>query len=62
MFEPGHLERHQCRPAWAAGELTRLVALLRVFEDHPVEAAALSTDVIWAAIGERGQRKLHGMV
>ena len=44
-----------------AGELVRLAALLRLFEEHPVEAAGLSTDVIWAAVGERGPRKRHGL-
>ena len=45
-----------------AGELVRLTALLRVFEDHPVEGAATSTDVIWCVVGERGQRKRQGLV
>ncbi len=48
--------------ALSAGELVRLAAVLQVFEDHPVEAAATVTDVLWAAIGEHGQRKRHGMV
>ena len=39
------------------GELTRLAGLLRVLEDHPVEGAATSTAVLWAAVGEHGQRK-----
>ena len=46
----------------SAGELARLAALLRVFEDHPVEGAAVSTDVIWCVVGEHGHRKRHGMV
>ena len=45
-----------------AGELARLVALLAVLEDHPVEGAATSTDVIWCAVGEHGQRKRQGLV
>ena len=45
-----------------AGELTRLAALLRVLEDHPIEGAAVSTDVIWCVVGEHGQRKRQGLV
>ena len=45
-----------------AGELTRLAALLRVLKDHPVEGAAVSTDVLWAVVGEHGQRKRQGLV
>ena len=44
------------------GELTRLAALLRVFEDYPVEGAAISTAATWASIGEHGRCPRHGMV
>jgi hypothetical protein len=47
--------------ALSAGELVRLAALLKVFEDHPSEAAAMQSDALWAVVGRDGQRKLHGM-
>ena len=47
--------------ALSAGELVRLAALLKVFEDHLSEAAAMQSDALWAVVGRGGQRKRHGM-
>ena len=38
----------------SAGELTRLTAVLKVFEDHPTEAATLQPDAIGAVVGRVG--------
>ena len=40
--------------ALSAGELVRLGAVLRTFEDHPSEAATLQPDALWAVIGRQG--------
>jgi hypothetical protein len=34
---------------------------LKVLEEHPSEAAALTTDALWCVVGDYGQRGRHGL-
>jgi hypothetical protein len=56
------VERSTVRIRRVAGELVRLAAVLKVFEGWPIEAATVHTDVLWAVVGEHGQRKRQGLV